>query len=196
MKNLIALVLFVFILSGCSSSSQGDSEFLSFADEFITAFNSKDVKAIDKYIDKSYGLFVIYNPGAYVVATNLNSFADIMAMTGDYDVGNLKITKVDCVKMRKGSEPVYSCEEDRWNKTGCFYGTKKDRSLVGVYDDMIKYDLLDAVVAPELREKAAASEKNYVYFVYNTDQQVGFYFGSKNGKYYLIAIDRVTPCEA
>ena len=198
MNNLLSvlIVLSLLIISGCNSAPQGNTEYLSNTDEFMTAFNNKDVAAIDKFIDKEYGFFVIYNPGAFTVAMHLNSFGDIMSMEGEYDVANLKVTKVNCSNYREGLEPVYSCDDDGWNKTGCFYGTQKNLSVAGTYDTMLEYDLIDAFIAPRLRDLAAKSEANYAYFVYSTDETIGFYFGEKNGKYYLIAIDRVIPCSA
>lgn len=198
MKNILSvlIILTALVLAGCTSAPQGNSEYLSNTEEFITSFNNKDVSALDKFIDKEYGLFVLHNPGAYVAILHLNSFGDIMSMEGEYGVANLKVTKINCSNYREGLEPVYSCDDDGWNKTGCFYGTQKNLSVTGTYDLMVEYDLIDAVVAPRLRDLAAKSEANYAYFVYNTDETIGFYFGEKNGKYYLIAIDRVIPCDA
>ena len=198
MKNILSvlILLSLLILAGCTSAPQGNSEYLSNTEDFITAFNNKDVAEIDKFIDKEYGFFVIYNPGAYSAIMHLNSFGEIMSMDGEYNVANLKVTKLNCSNYREGLEPVYSCDDDRWNKTGCFYGTQKNLSVAGTYDKMIEYDLIDAVIAPRLRDLAAKSEANYAYFVYSTNENIGFYFGEKNGKYYLIAIDRVTPCDA
>jgi hypothetical protein len=173
---LFLIIISFLFLSGCTSAPQGDSEFLSTADDFIAAFNSKNAVELNKYVDKEYGFFVIYNPGAFTVAMNLNSFSDVMSLEGTNDVANLKVAKVNCLNPRKGLEPVYSCDNEGWNKTGCFYGTQINRSVAGVYDDMMEYELIDAVVAPGLRDKAAASEKNFAYFVYNTDEEIGLYF--------------------
>lgn len=191
----LAILLSALFLSSCSSAPQGDSAFLSAADDFIAAFNSKNTAALDKYIDKEYGFFVIHNPGAYVVAKYYDSFSSIMSGQ-DNDIFRLKDDKFTCTSLRRGLEPVYSCDEDKWNKEGCFYGTEKNKVASQVYRDMKKYDLVFGDEVDEYIRKAEASEKNYTYFMYNTDEFIGFYFGMKNGKYYLIAVDIVVPCSA
>jgi hypothetical protein len=196
---LLLSVIFIFLLSGCSSSQQGieqDSDFLSVADDFLTAFNSKDVAELNKYVDKDYGLFVVDNPGAASICYHLNSFTDIMSYENEYGVGYLKVVKINCSNPRKGLEPIYDCDKDGWNKQGCFYGTQKNINLVQLYKDLIYFDLYTEAEANEPMRIAAMSEKNFVYFIYNTDENIGFYFGLKDGKYYLIAIDKVEPCSA
>lgn len=196
--KLLPVILILF-LSGCSSSQQGsdqDSDFLSMADDFIDAFNNKDVTELNKYIDKDYGLFVIDNPGAASINSHFSSFTDIMSIDNEYGIGYLKVVKINCKNPRKGLEPIYDCNEDGWNKQGCFYGTQKNIDLVRLYKDLIYFDLYTEAEAKEPMRIAALSEKNFVYFLYNTEENIGFYFGFKNDRYYLIAIDKVVPCDA
>jgi hypothetical protein len=195
-----SIILCSLFLSGCSSSqseNSQDAEFLSAAEEFLLAFNNKDVAEIDKYIDKDYGAFVIYNPGAFVVSKHIYSFAEITSMEGTYDAANLKVTKINCANPRSGLEPVYSCDmPEGWNKQGCFYGTEKTIELHKLYTDMVTYELMSENTAAEPMRKASLSENNHKFFLYNTDETIGFHFGKRNGNIYLIAIDRVIPCSA
>lgn len=194
----LLIIISCFILSGCSSSQQKssqDDEFLSAAEDFIAAFNSNNTAEMNKYIDKEYGFFVIHNPGAYVVANYYDSFSDIISK-GDNVVLKLKEAKFNCSNPRRGLEPVFSCDDEKWNKEGCFYGTQKNYVPSNVYRDMIEYELTIGDEVHEYIRKAESSEKNYAYFIYNTDEYIGFYFGFKSGKYYLIAVDTVVPCSA
>ncbi|HLT24408.1 MAG TPA: hypothetical protein VK004_04720 [Ignavibacteria bacterium] len=199
-RSFIILAVLIPVFYGCSASPLGssqDEEFLAAAEDFITAFNNKDVTGIDKYIDIEYGVFVLHNPGAYIVPVRLNSFGEIMSMEGEYDIANLKVTKVNCASPRRGLEPIYSCDApEGWNKQGCFYGIEKTIALENLYRDLISYDLLTPEEAAEPMRIAAQSEKNHTYFIYNTDETIGFHFGKRNGKFYIIAIDRVIPCSA
>jgi hypothetical protein len=201
---MVRALLFVLIVSGftwgCGSSPLGssqDAEFLAAADEFLTAFNNKDVTGLDKLIDKEYGVFILDNPGAYIASMRISSFSEVMSMEGEYGIANLKVTKVNCISPRRGLEPIYSCDEPGgWNKQGCFYGIEKTIRLEQMYRDMITYELLSESEAAEPMRIASLSEKNHTYFLYNTDETIGFHFGKRNGKLYLIAIDRVIPCSA
>ena len=201
---MVRALLFVLIVCGftwgCGSSPLGssqDAEFLAAADEFLTAFNNKDVAGLDKFIDKEYGVFILDNPGAYIASMRISSFSEVMSMEGEYGIANLKVTKVNCTSPRRGLEPIYSCDTpEGWNKQGCFYGIEKTIRLEQMYRDMITYELLSEYEASEPMRIAALSEKNHTYFLYNTDETIGFHFGKRNGKLYLIAIDRVIPCSA
>lgn len=198
-KAYLFLIIFCSVLlSGCSSSqpeNSQDAEFLSTADDFIAAFNSNNTAELDKYIDREYGFFVIHNPGAYIVANYYDSFSDIMSK-GEDDVLKLKDAKFSCPDFRRGLEPTFSCDDEKWNKEGCFYGTQKNYMPSNVFRDMTEYDLVSGNEIDPLLRKAELSEKNYAYFIYNTNDYMGFYFGLKNGKYYLITIDTVVPCSA
>jgi len=193
-----SIILCSLFLSACSSSqseNSQDAEFLSTAGDFIAAFNSNNTAELDKYVYKEYGFFVIHNPGAYVIANYYDSFSDIMSK-GENDVLKLKDAKFSCTDLRRGLEPTFSCDDEKWNKEGCFYGTQKNYMPSNVFRDMIEYELVSGDEIDPLLRKAESSEKNYAYFIYNTNEFIGFYFGLKNGKYYLIAIDTVVPCSA
>lgn len=191
-------MMFVSI-SAYSSSLDGNAEpFNEFLERFIAAFNEKNSAEIDKCINTEFGFFVLDNPGAFVIAEHFKSFDDIMKLDGEYNIGYLKVCKVDC-KFTKGTIPVYNCgneEMEGWNKNGCYYDDKQSLSITGVFKKMLEFNLGDPLVIGKDMELAEKSENYVTQLAYSTEGSIGFYFGVIDGDWRLICIDKITPCSA
>lgn len=166
-----------------------------FFERFMKMFNNKNSAEIDKCIHSEYGFFVLDNPGAFWVSQHFNSFTEIMKLEGEYDVAYLKVMKVDCNYV-KGKEPVFSCEEDKWSKEGCFLDDNPKKPISRLYESMIEYQLGDVNILKSELDHAKKSELLISHLVYSTDSRIGFYFGNVNGKWLLFCINKIMPCSA
>lgn len=169
-----------------------------FIDRLIKAFNNKNTEEINECINGEFGLFVLHNPGAYIVVEHFNSFDEIMNLEGEYNIGYLKILKVDC-DFKEGKIPHYYCdeeEEEGWDKEGCYYDKVKKMSISKFYKSMIQSGLIDANSAENDIKLAKQSEKYITHLAYCTYGTIGFYLGVIDNNWYLICIDIVTPCDA
>ena len=59
---------------------------------------------------------------------------------------------------------------------------------------MINYKLIEKDKVD--LDKTADADELITQLFYDTNETVGFYFGKKDGKWKLVAIDRVIPCSA
>ena len=166
-----------------------------FFERFMKMFNNKNSAEIDMCIHSEYGFFVLDNPGAFWVAQHFNSFSEIMKLEGEYDVAYLKVMKVACNYVM-GKEPVFSCEEDKWSKTGCFLDDNPRKPISKLYESMIEYQLGDVNTLKSELDLAKKSEFLISHLVYSTDSRIGFYFGVVDGKWLLFCINKIMPCSA
>ena len=206
-KSTILIVFILLIQIGYCNSNSPDitnpqtnkvEPFKEFLDKFIKVFNEKNTTEINKYIYSDFGLFVLDNPGAFWVVERFNSFSEIMNLNFDYNIGSLKNCTVDC-NFNKGSIPYYNCDnesQEGWNKEGCFYDKHKTNQITKLYKLMLEYNLGDVhTISIDLK----IAEKSQVYIshlAYSTYNGIGFYFGIINNNWYLICIDKITPCSA
>jgi hypothetical protein len=184
-----------FLFSSFCAAYDKPEPFDDFFARFIKAFNEKNSVAINDCINPDYGFFVLDNPGAFLVARDFKSFEEIMNLEGENDIAHLKVMKVECVYV-KGKAPVYSCEEEKWNKEGCFLDKKPKLQISKIYKSMIEYQLGDENELKSKLELAKKSESKISHLVYSTNSNVGFYFGIVDGKWFLFCIDKITPCSA
>ena len=195
---------FLFVLSFCVTmitcntpkhdGSDTNVSFTSFWVNFIKAFNKKKTTELNKYVNSKYGFFVIDNPGAYSVVQHFNSFDKIMKMEGEYDIAHLKVMKVDN-DLKDGKKPFYDCEKG-WNKEGCYLEKFPEFKITDYYETMIEYELADSNIVKDEIVLSKKSDSMITHLVYDTKATVGFYFGKIDDKWYLLCIDKVTPCSA
>lgn len=174
---------------------ENSEPFEVFFKRFLFLFNNKITAEIDKCIHSDYGLFVLDNPFAFWVAEHFNSFEEIMNLDFEYNIGYLKIMKVDCDYVI-GKEPVYTCDEDMWNKEGCFLDKNPKLPISRIYELMINSHSSDVNIPRSEIELAKKSDAQISHLVYNTDMRIGFYFGYLDGRWILFCINKITPCDA
>lgn len=192
---LLQIFVMLFSISSFCAATEKPEPFDDFFVRFIKAFNEKNSAVINDCVNSDYGFFVLDNPGAFWVAYNFKSFDEIMKLEGENDVANLKVMKVECDYVN-GKAPVYSCEEEKWNKEGCFLDKKPKLPVSKIYKSMIEYQLGDENELKSKLKLAKKSESKISHLVYSTNSNVGFYFGIVDGKWFLFCIDKITPCSA
>lgn len=196
MNKLIPVLLIFFIFSCTGSNRNEDKKFQDVANEFIVAFDNKDLTSIEKYIDPKSGFFVIDNPGAFIIVEYFTSFNQIAMLDSEYGIGYLNHMRTGCRQFVDGSVPVYSCDEERWNTTGCFTGKSNSPGLSRLFLNLLQFELLDQFGYDNQITRAREIDSQITHFIYSTDASVGFYFGKIDGNWRLLCIDKVVPCSA
>ena len=197
-ERLLVLFVLCVVMFNCNTSKKkGDGangNFSDFFEEFIVAFNQKNTLEINKCFNPDYGFFVIDNPGAFSVVQHFDSFDEIMQMEGEYNIAYLKVLKVDC-DLKSGKKPFYECETG-WDKEGCYLEMYPKFNISDYYKSMIEYELADSNAVKVEMDLALKSEVTIARLVYSTEAPIGFYFVKIDEKWYLLCIDKVTPCSA
>ena len=201
MRKLLQLLLvltFCVTMISCNTAKQNGNDtyvsFTSFWVNFIMEFNEEKTHEINKHINPKYGLFVITNPGAYSVVCHFDSFNDFAIKRGEFSIDYLKILNVDC-DLRDGKRPYYDCEKG-WDKEGCFLEESPEFKIFEYYKTMIEYQLADSNIVKDEMILSKKSDSIITHLVYDTEATVGFYFGKIDNRWYLLCIDKVTPCDA
>lgn len=193
----IYLILLISVFVSCSGSkAPKDKEFHDIANEFIVAFDNKDLTTIEKFIDFNTGFFVLDNPGAFSFPEYFTSYNQIVMLDSESGIGYLNHMKTNCGDIRKGSLPVYSCDDERWDNEGCFYGEGNSPGLSRMYMSLLQFELIDQVSFDNQITHAREIDNRITHFIYSTDESVGFYFGKVNGKWRLLCIDKIVACSA
>lgn len=144
-------------------------------------------------IDPASGVFVIDNPGAFVVPMHFRSIAEagerVPKLTAEH-------YGLKCPEPRTDSTPRFSCETEEWSTAGCVLTPDPDFSVARWYDVALKYEILPAAEVAAGLERARPADAAISHGVYVTEATLGFYFGRVGCTWRIVAIDTVTPCSA
>jgi len=168
-------------------------EFKTVAEQFIEYFNSKDTNALNAYIYPDYGITVLDNPGVYITVSTFTDFNPGNTYKGIFGNNYLNKMIIDC-NLQSGKIPFYDCDDNGWNKEGCYYTDSANLDLVRLYDAIVEYVLYEEDT--KYRNQLKDIENKLTNGVYSTKSFIGFYFGYFNDKWYLLAIDMIAPCSA
>jgi hypothetical protein len=103
--------------------------------------------------------------------------------------------RFSCEALREGARPTFSCDDERWSAMGCWHSVEPDFSVARHYDLALKYEALPAEAAAD-RQRAVELDELLEHGVYSTQDSLGLYFGQLGCRWYLLAMDTVTPCSA
>lgn len=195
----VAICLSLFLIS-CSSNSgsEGDggsngksvnsniktaNEFEAFVVNNLYNLNAGEIEgAIDKMIDPSLGVYLVYKPGALPNAQKHASSAELKK-TQAYifeTFGDIS------AQPKQGELPFYDCEA--WDKEGAFYKEVKNHSLltntINQMMEMLETEFPDEEKAAV--EKVDASVSRVMVL---TDAQLELGFGQVNGAWKLLYIN-------
>jgi len=206
MKILILIVSLVSLsVSPVYSSETGKNDFLKMFEKFKTDFNSKTISSLNDYIDPQYGLFVLDNPGAFINGYYFNSFDSIINSSKETDLYRMKNIVINC-EPAEGPLPYYNCDggKEGWDKEGCYYNNSPEiniKSRVYGFVDENGNSGFDGdgntnETYKIIQDRLNKSAEQFDHAFYATGSYIGLYFGERDGKFYLLMIDLVTPCDA
>jgi hypothetical protein len=151
------------------------------------------VEGLAPLIDPDKGVFVIDNPGAFVVPMHFRSITEAGERVPALAAENYSLK---CPEPRTDSTPRFSCETEEWTTAGCVLTPNPGYSVARWYDIALKYEVLPAAEANAGLERARRTDAAISNGVFVTDAPVGFYFGRVGCTWRILAIDTVVPCSA
>jgi hypothetical protein len=147
-------------------------------------------EVIDELVEPNTGLYVFDNPGATVVVTHYPSYSSAFVGREYAPVHR------DC-DLRPGVLPEYSCETESYSAEGCIHTHAPPPALTTTTEWALRNttELSEAEVqkalAPVRDAQALITDS-----VSDTRTDTRWYFGSLRGRWWLVAVDIVTPCSA
>lgn len=201
LQNLLYLLIFLITL-GCQSKShnkenenridqQSAEDFELFYTQFIEDFNVKNTRHLNRYIDEEDGLLIIATEGIYSIPHKFPSFAKFMEYVGEENVTYIQKAKINN-SLKYGAKPLYDCQSQRWNRDGCYWNDKPKPNFTALYDVLMEHHIIthDQSMEEEIKSVDILATR----LVYDTENNMGFYFNRMNNKWVLLCIERVLPC--
>jgi len=176
-------------------SEEAGTSFEATAKAFVKALQEKDFATMNQYVHAEYGFFMLFNPGAMVVANQYTKFEDV-ALFGTQPIAQ---TEFPC-ELQAGVLPKYSCEAelsagDGWNKKGCYYNSCLTLNIAEAAN--FDSEMSGAEVDETMMVQAAQLDLMTSHGIYNTDAGFGVFFGmDTDGKWYVTAIQSISWCDA
>lgn len=165
--------------------------FRPFFQEFMKAWNSKNIEKLNPFIHPDYGLFVLQNPGAYLYPFYGKDASVFKKEVYGYEYR----AGAKCPTLLDGKLPDFSCDTEGWDKEGCFLEEGYHTEIAPLMALMGEYDLGKG--KNEASYPVAQKIDNLeTMAVYSTDDTVGWNFGFIDGKWYLVMVDMEDPCSA
>jgi hypothetical protein len=211
LKAIILLFIFVTLSMSCSKKTQentntdddlattnridqqGAEDFELFYHQFISDFNLKNTRYLNRYIDEEDGFLIIASEGIYSLPHQFKSFAKFMQFRGEEQISYIQKAKFD-TKLEYGAKPIFDCETKTWNRQGCYWNDKPNPQFSVLYDVLMEHHIIphDQNVEEEIKSVDILATR----IVYDTNNQMGFYFNRMNNKWILLCIERILPCGA
>ena len=178
-----------------SPAACSDSEDASFESVWpqLRAHLEAGIQGLAPLVDPARGVFVLDNPGAFVVPMHFASIAEVSERVPALGPDNYRLK---CPELRTDATPHYSCETEQWSTQGCVLTPNPDFSVARWYELALQYEILPAKEANRDLPRAREADASISHGVYSTDATFGFYFGRVGCGWRLLAIDAVTPCSA
>lgn len=195
MKNKL-LIIILLISAGLLSAQNSKNLLNETILKIVKAYQNKDAKTINSFVDKNWGITFIYQPGAQPALSTVDKI-DFKKPIPDYlPFGfSMKETKV----IHANTKTEFDCSTEKFNvKDGIYYEKVTNKnSIENINNDIIKYIGKDAGIDRKLvREISAGAIKVSAINNENDADAFIFYLTPKNGKWYLTAIDRFEVCSA
>jgi hypothetical protein len=167
-------------------------DFDAYFQDFLAAWQSGDAARLEGYLNPEWGLFLVYNPGAYTMPTH---FATAKAFVKEAYPYEFKRKLATTCQLQMGKHPHFSCDTEAWDREGCIREDGVALGLVKMMDQMAEWELGEGKKDPAypFAQKMDALETVSVYL---TDLSVGWNFAWLDGKWYWVMVDMVEPCSA
>ncbi len=149
------------------------------------ALLTKNTTAIDRFIDKNTGLYIIYSEGAMPKVKHVYSIQQFNTELGK----NIESFVFDNSeqKVQEDNLPKIVCKDSPYDKNGVFGAPVNifSGNPVWEYSDLNEKEKQAAQFSAEKIQYTIINTKDYVYC-----------FGQENGTIYLLFIDLRIPCSA
>jgi hypothetical protein len=182
-------LIIVFLLIGRLISAQtSESAFKKECVAIVTAFAKQDLAALNKYIDKRTGVYIITRPGAIDALNHFDSL-DNKAFAS-YPYKDVKVAKGLTPKF--GAAPKYNCGDEKWNKKGFLADTTHSTRMSELMDFLGKNGMGNFSEAELTQVKTLESKsRKVVYTELAKKHGIVFHLTFINKKWRLTLIDAV-----
>lgn len=195
MNKFLLYCLFMGIAAKGFSQTPKRASFETAVKNIVTAVKQKNNAAFKKYVEAKTGFYLLYRNGVfdqYTLLKNIN-----LSGTG-FPEAAVQYSGKTGISLRYGHMPAYTCDTDKWSKTGAFADTSgKLHQLSQTARDRVKYEVEEI---PEKKIKALEvfEKGNWKVIVADKNgQSFIFYLMYKNNRWYISIIDTVTTdCSA
>ena len=150
-------------------------------------------QGLAELIDHERGVFVLDNPGAYVIPMYFETYEEATERVAKLRADDYSFT---CSEPSDGPTPSFSCDTELWSRQGCVVTRAPEFSVARWYDLAVEYELMENEEVSADREKARQADASIEYGVYTTDTSLGLYFAKTSCAWRVVAIDVITPCSA
>jgi hypothetical protein len=173
-------------------SQQSKEDFGEFYPQFQEDFNLKNVRYLNKYIDEDNGLVVIASEGAYSLPHQFKNFGLFMQYQGEGEIPTIQKAKISAT-LQYGAKPIFDCVLQKWSHEGCYWNEKPNPQFTVLYDILMEHKVIahDQALEEQIKTVDALATR----LVYDTENNLGFYFNRMNGSWYLLCIERILPCK-
>ncbi len=115
-STLLLLAFFQFMHIPSRAQSQKEADFKKTSDGLLEAIIKKSYKEINKYINPTYGVYVMYFESAQYDSWNV-----VKKLNDDYspNIGNMSLADMKKYPLTYGKLPAFDCKKG-WNKKGYF----------------------------------------------------------------------------
>jgi len=195
MIKILICCLFTGIVTTGFSQATKKSDFEKAVKEITTAVKKKNNKALKKYIDPKAGIYLLYRNGVFDQYMHMKTF-DLTNQ--GFPEAALRYNGSGSTTVRYTRMPGYSCDTDKWTKTGTFADTSgKQTQLSQTAKNLVKYEV-QVVPKKEIKALEAFEKGNWKVIVAdNKGNSCIFYLVYKNNRWYLSFFDTVTTdCSA
>jgi hypothetical protein len=187
-NTLLTAVICILALSAQSQNPK-EISFKKTLQEVVRICIKKDSVSLLKYIDKKTGIYLIYRPGVSDNFANYEALSfnettyPYVTVSADINATVLKYTKL----------PAFSCENEKWSKTGCFVDTTKtDHLLSKTAKNMVDFFEVDISTKTIADFQKLESKSRRVVIVTPAGNNFVLYLSYIDSKWYLTIIDLVT----
>ncbi len=152
-----------------------------------------DPDELDRLVEPSVGLYVLHNPGAVTVVMHHDSYSAAFHAV-PFPVSLAPPVLGEC-ELRTDMMPSFSCVTETYTPAGCVHTPGPPAPLTEAAQWTLPASVTDSEaerwLAP-LREIDALITDA----VSDTAHDTTWYFGRLRGRWWLMAVDIVTPCSA
>ncbi|MGB0522792.1 MAG: hypothetical protein ACPGJS_07520 [Flammeovirgaceae bacterium] len=199
-QAFLVAICFILGLIACSPSNSGSdgetpkgnagnsnikpaNDFEAFLVDNLFDVSAGDVEgAIDKMIDPSLGVYLVYKPGALPTVQKHTSAADLKKTQAYLFESFVGVA----AQPKKGELPYFDCEA--WDKEGCFYKEVTNSNLLQATMTQMS-EMLDTAFPEAETKSAEKTDASVSRVMILTDAQLELSFGQVNGAWKLLIIN-------
>jgi hypothetical protein len=189
-------ILFSLFSILCFGQNAKELQFKKVIQDIVTAFSKLDEAGVSKYINKDIGIYQLDRIGVF---DHYNHFDKVVFNNKNYPQILFNNSKgIQLMPLQYAVLPQWSCEMERWNKTGLFTDTIHTDHLLSNICQTRNKDIPDNIPAKTIQSfRALEKQSRRIVLCDKNQAELVFYLSYIKGKWQLTIVDYVTSdCSA